>query len=150
MNAPSAASVFEFVMRKHPAVGVTYPTWTVDSAPYWIACAEGRLTYQLCDDCGSNVFHPRAMCPYCLSGKLSWRQSAGVGHIYSYSVQHVHLDRSRPQRPRAMGIIHVKEDYYMFSEIVSDQPEQLRIGQEVRVFFERIADDLTLPKFKPV
>jgi len=150
MDDANNTPAFRFVTKERAADGVTYPTWTIDSAPYWMACAEGRLTYQVCEECSSTVFHPRAVCSNCLSERLSWRESNGRGKIYSYSVQHVPIDRSRPHKPRALGIVHLDEDWYMFSEIVSDDPYSLRIGQEVRVRFDRIADDLVLPKFDPV
>jgi uncharacterized protein len=114
-----------------------------------MGCTEGVLLYQVCSDCGVNVFHPRAVCPECLSSKLKWVQSKGLGMIYSFSVQHVPLDRSRPQKPRALGIIHMDEDWYMFSEIVCEPLEAIKIGQRVKVFFHKAAEDLVLPKFKP-
>lgn len=150
MDETDNLSAYRFVVQERATEGVIYPTWTIDSAPYWMACAEGRLTYQVCEECGSNVFHPRAVCPYCLGARLDWRESSGKGKIYSFSVQHVPIDRSRPHKPRALGIVHVEEDWYMFSEIVSDDPDSLRIGQEVRVRFDKVADDLVLPKFDPV
>ena len=149
MNDVQDMDVFGFIKRERASAETTYPTWSVDTAPYWMACAKGMLLYQVCDDCSSSVFHPRAACPYCLGSRLTWRQSAGTGEIYSYSVQHVPIDRARPHPPRALGVIHMDEDWYMFSEIVCDDPYCLRIGQKVSVHFDEVADDLVLPKFRP-
>ena len=46
-----------------------------DTAPFWLATKEQRLTYQKCDDCGAVVWHPRAHCPSCVGGRLSWHTS---------------------------------------------------------------------------
>ncbi|MGE0094212.1 MAG: Zn-ribbon domain-containing OB-fold protein [Alphaproteobacteria bacterium] len=149
MAEPVDDAALRFVMRERTSKGTIYPTWSVDTAPYWMGCAKGALLYQVCSDCSTNVFHPRAVCHECLSSKLKWVQSKGLGTIYSFSIQHVPLDRSRPQKPRALGIIQLDEGWHMFSEIVCEALEAIKIGQRVRVFFHKTADDLVLPKFRP-
>jgi len=128
---------------------ISYPLWSIDSLPYWEACKREELVYQICDDCGSTVFHPRAACPYCLSDRLTWQPSAGWGRIYSFTVQNVPLHKERPDSvPRALGIIELDEGYHMFAEIDARDLEALHIGQRVQVYFDRVAHDLVLPKFR--
>lgn len=128
---------------------VTYPRSSLDSAPYWEGCRHGELRYQQCNACGEVVFHPRALCPYCMADALAWKVSAGRARIYSFSVQHVPL---RPDAgssdPRALGIAEVDEGFFMFAEFVADDLEALAIGDALEVTFDRIDDTLTLPKFK--
>lgn len=130
---------------------ITRPRWNADSFPYWQGCLRGELLYQRCDDCGEVVFHPRAACPYCLSDALSWRNSAGQGEVYSFTVQHVplHPDRAGPS-PRVLGIVALAEGYHMFAEIAADDPADVRVGASVQVFFDRVAEDVALPKFRVV
>ncbi|ERJ37732.1 MULTISPECIES: Zn-ribbon domain-containing OB-fold protein [Burkholderiaceae] len=128
---------------------VTYPRSSLDSEPYWEGCRSGELRYQHCTSCGSVVFHPRALCPYCLHDTLEWKASAGRGRVYSYSVQHVPL---RPDAgayaPRVLGIAEVDEGFHMFAEFLADDPEQVAIGDPLEVVFVEVADDLVLPKFR--
>ncbi len=128
---------------------VFYPRWSVDSMPYWEGCKRGELLYQVCEDCTEVVFHARAACPYCLSPRLEWRRSAGKGEVYSFTVQHLPVDRDNPGKlPLALGIVRVDEGFHMFTEIDETDPGILKIGARVSVYFDPIAPDLTLPKFR--
>jgi uncharacterized OB-fold protein len=134
--------------RKGP--GFTYPRWSLETKPYWDGCMRGELLYQQCGGCGEVVFHPRAVCPYCLSSELAWRPSKGRGHIYSFTEQHIPLHRERPGKlPRVVGIVELAEGFHMFSEIVMPDNVAPAVGMPVEVFFDRVAEDLTLPKFRP-
>ena len=70
--------------------------------------------------------------------------------MYSWSTIHRAPGPAWAARvPYTVGIVHLAEDYYMFSEILGDQG-RLRVGAPVRVVFEAAAEDLTLPKFQLV
>jgi len=130
---------------------VFYPRWSVDSMPYWEGCKRGELLYQTCEDCGEVVFHARAACPYCLSPQLEWRRSGGKGSVYSFTVQYLPLDRENPGKlPLALGIVQVDDGFHMFTEIDETDLNVLQIGARVEVYFDPVAPDLTLPKFKIV
>jgi uncharacterized protein len=128
---------------------VTYPRSSLDSEPYWEGCRRRELRYQHCSECGEVVFHPRALCPYCLTDALTWKVSAGRARIYSFSVQHVAL---RPvdgeDAPRVLGIAEVDEGFHMFAEFFTDDLDSLTIGDPLEVLFAKIDDSLVLPKFK--
>ncbi len=128
---------------------VTYPRSSLDSAPYWEGCRQGELRYQRCSACGEVVFHPRALCPYCMADALAWKVSAGRARIYSFSVQQVPLRPDVDSRgPRALGIAEVDEGFHMFAEFIADDLDALAIGDSLEVVFDRIDDTLVLPKFK--
>ncbi len=128
---------------------VTYPRSSLDSEPYWEGCRRGKLRYQHCSACGEVVFHPRALCPYCLSDALAWKVSAGRACVYSFAVQHVPL---RPEDgdavPRGLGIAEVDEGFHMFAEFLTDDLDSLAIGDRLEVVFEQVAEQLVIPKFK--
>lgn len=130
------------------------PVMNEESRPFWEACREGRLMLQRCGDCGGYVYYPRALCTHCHSGKLTWEEVSGEGVIYSYTVCH------RPAGPAFSGdvpyvvaLIDLKEGPRMMSNIVSGDPgspENVKIGQAVRVVFDAVTDEVTLPKFEVV
>ena len=69
----------------------TFPLPVTDNvvdAGFWRACADGRLTVQTCRACGHVQHPPRAMCPACRSTELGWRDAAGTGRIWSFTVAH--------------------------------------------------------------
>jgi uncharacterized OB-fold protein len=131
------------------AGSLKYPRWSIDTKPYWDGCLRGELLYQICGQCGEIVFHPRAACPYCLHPELNWCRSTGEGEIYSFTVQHLPVDRSNPGKlPLALGIIRLDEGFYMFAEVDETNLQVLKIGARVSVYFDQVALDLALPKFR--
>lgn len=124
------------------------PRTSLDTQPYWDGCRQGRLLFQRCRACERAVFHPRALCPYCLADALDWEECKGEGEVYSYAVQHIPVfAEDKDWKPIALGIIHLDEDFYMFSEIDMDRGEP-SIGQRVSVYFDAVEPDLVLPKFR--
>lgn len=129
---------------------VRLPRWSHETKPYWDALTRGKLMYQQCLACDEVVFHPRAICPYCLETELRWRESEGLGEIYSFTVQYkAPVPERQKDMPICLGIVAIKEGFHIFTQFVSVEPEALRIGLEVRVVFERVADELVLAKFAP-
>lgn len=128
---------------------VRYPRMSVDARPYWEGCRKGELRYQICNGCGEVVFHARAACPYCLSEGLRWAVSKGKGAIYSFAIQQLPVDRQNPGKvPITLGIVELDEGFHIFTEIDCTDRALLKIGKRVSVYFDRVADDLVLPKFK--
>ena len=119
-----------------------------DTAPFWAATAEHRLTYQVCQACGQVVFHPRRHCTCCTSGDLEWRDSAGAGTVYTFTVirQHGH-PFFRARIPYLVGLIDLDEGFRMLAEIAADR-ETLQVNQRVTVTWEDHTD-LSVPIFEP-
>jgi uncharacterized OB-fold protein len=119
-----------------------------DTAPFWAATAEHRLTYQICRACGQVVFHPRRHCTCCTSGDLEWRDSAGAGTVYTFTVirQHGH-PFFRARIPYVVGLIDLDEGFRMLAEIAADL-QALQVNQRVTVTWEDHAD-LSVPIFEP-
>lgn len=68
--------------------------------------------------------------------------------MYSWSTVHRAPGPAWADRvPYTVGIVHLAEDYYMFSEILGDRG-RLRVGAPVRVVFEQVVEDVCLPKFE--
>ncbi len=118
------------------------------SAPFWEGCRSGQLRYQRCDACGSANFPPTEHCRQCLSPRVAWTRSGGVGEVYSWTVVHrpVTAEFAPPYAP---AIVTLDEGYQMLTNIVGVAPDALRIGMRVRVDFHAVTPDLTLPYFEP-
>ncbi len=124
------------------------PVINEESRPFWEGCRQHRLMLQHCGDCGAYVYYPRALCTACHSENLAWEQVSGEGTVYSYTVCH------RPAGPAFAGdvpyvvaLIDLKEGPRMLSNIVGSDPAAVRIGQAVRVTFDDVSEEVTLPKF---
>lgn len=120
--------------------------------PFWEAAREKKLVFQKCEECGKNVFYPRIACPHCFSDHLVWVESSGKGTIYSYSV----VENNAPSAfigdmPFVIAIVKLEEaGVQMLTNIVGCDPKQVHCDMPVQVTFEKVTDEFTLPKFKPV
>ena len=127
------------------------PAVTEDGAPYWEACRQGRLEVQRCAACGHLRWPPSVLCPRCLADDTAWVPLSGRGTIYSYIIVH------RPQHPAFfddvpynVAIVELEEGIRMHTNIVGCSNEALRIGLPVEVVFQKLTDELSLPKFRPL
>lgn len=122
--------------------------WTM---PFWDAARENTLKIQKCPDCGSFVFYPRIVCPYCFGESLEWVQATGKGTVYSYTI----VENNAPSffqedMPYVVAIIRLAEGVQMMSNIVECDPYSVHCDMPVEVVFEKADETFTLPKFRPV
>ena len=118
-----------------------------DTAPFWEAARAGRLRIQRCAGCGQNVFYPRSVCPNCLSQELSWIDCSGRGSVYSFTVVHRTSSEFREQVPFTVGLVELEEGVRMMARLDLAEPA---VGTPVKVSFERVSEELSLPHFKEV
>jgi uncharacterized OB-fold protein len=116
------------------------------SVPFWQGCRSGKLRYQRCTACGLSNFPPTEHCRQCLSAELQWKQSDGVGEIYSWTVVHRPVT-AEFEPPYAPAIITLDEGYQMLTNVVGVAPDDLAIGMRVHVQFHAVGPDVTLPYF---
>jgi len=56
-----------------------------ETAPFWTATAEGRLSLPRCTDCDRLLYPPPPRCPHCLGDDLVWEDLSGRGSLYSWT-----------------------------------------------------------------
>jgi uncharacterized OB-fold protein len=128
---------------------VRVPIIDADSAPFWEAVAEKRLTVQRCETCSRLVFHPRAICPFCHSMQLTWQTLSGRGTVYSFTVS-----RRAPSPefehlvPYVVALIDLDEGCRMLSNVVGARAHSVKCGARVSVRFVDVSDGQLLPVFE--
>lgn len=122
----------------------------LDTQAFWLATKEKRLIYQQCADCGAVVFYPRRRCTSCLSANLEWKESAGEGTVYTYSiVRQSYHPFFRSMAPYAVAWIDLDEGPRLVSNVVGlEDPSGVRIGMRVKVRWEE-HEGLCVPLFEP-
>ncbi|GGK74629.1 Zn-ribbon domain-containing OB-fold protein [Mangrovihabitans endophyticus] len=120
-----------------------------DTAHFWRATREHRLLYQADPETGDTVYFPRRHGVHTLGAAPRWRESAGLGTVYTVTVirQHGH-PYFRSRTPYAVGFVDLDEGFRMLAEIGGD-PDAVRVGQRVRVGWED-HEDLSVPIFQAV
>jgi uncharacterized OB-fold protein len=121
-----------------------------DTQAYWDAAREGRLVLQRCQDCDRHQFYPRGVCSHCLSSRLDWVDASGRGKVHSFTVSHRAPHPGFAGRlPFVIALVDLEEGVRMMANIVDCDPAAVRIDQPVKVTFEAVTPDATLPQFTP-
>jgi uncharacterized protein len=118
------------------------------SKPFWAATKEGRFMLQFCEDCGDTRFPLGPVCPKCLSARQNWKQESGRGVLESWVDFHraSYWDGFKGELPYRVCLVRLEEGPVVVSNLVgkTDNP---RMGQPVKVVYEKVTDEVTLPKF---
>ena len=124
-----------------------------ETAPYWEAAREGRLTYKECRSCGQAFFYPRARCPRCWSTDTEWRDASGDGTVHTFTVVHQNdLPPFKDRVPYVVALIDLEEGVRMTSNVEGCPPEEVKCGMPVRVAFREEAangETFSIPVFHP-
>ena len=139
--APSAAAVTPEPVMRPPA--------SPDTEFFWAGTRQGELRIQRCGGCGALRHPPGPACPRCGSiGKTEYQVAAGTGTVYSYVV-HRHPPVPGKKLPIVVALVELTEGVRMLGELTGIDPGDVSIGMPVQVGFDRIADDLVLPGWRP-
>ena len=118
--------------------------------PFFDGAKRHELRVQRCSACGTYRFPARAICSACLSTAAEWVRVSGRGDVFSFTVMHqVYHPGFAAEVPYAVVIVQLAEGAKLISNLVGVPPHDVRIGMPVRVVFEDVNDEVTLPKFVP-
>ena len=122
---------------------ITSPVVTVETKAFWDAAREGRFLVPFCTACGKAHWYPRAICPFCASDTIEWRNGSGKGTIYTFSVMR------RAKEPYVIAQVTLAEGPTMLTNIVDCDPDKVAIGQPVAVVFRETENGPPAPMFRP-
>lgn len=116
-----------------------------DNAEFWAGTAAGKLLVRHCASCHKPHWYPRPQCPLCMSDQTVWKESAGTGSIYTFSV----CRRVGPQ-PFVIAYVRLDDGVTMLTNIVDCDFDAIRIGDRVRVVMQASESGVIVPMFTPV
>lgn len=127
------------------------PVPTPETQHYWDGAKAGELRLQRCTDCSKTYFPPRPFCPECASRAVEVFKASGKGTLYSYIINHRPAPGFEDDGLYAIAVVELEEGPRLMSNIVDcDQtPEALQLDMALEVTFEKVNEEITLPKFKP-
>lgn len=122
--------------------------------PFWDGTLEGRLRAPRCTSCDTFVLPPQPFCFQCQKTEFEWEDLPGTGTIYSFTVvRHPLHPRLKEVVPYVSAIVELDGTQgagaRMLVNVTDCDPDRVRIGDRVRVWFERVSDKLALPRFAP-
>jgi uncharacterized OB-fold protein len=132
------------------SVSKPVPAITPEMAEFFEGARRGQLMVQKCESCGELSFPAHEICSNCLGTRSSWVPVSGRGEIYSYNVMHqVYHPGFAAEVPYAVVVVKLAEGPKIVSNLVGVSPREIRIGMPVEVTFEKMSDEVMLPKFRP-
>ena len=126
---------------------VVRPMMNRDSQFFWDGTAAGELRIGKCNACGALRFPPGPACQSCDAYDRGYQVAAGTGTVFSYVV-HRHPPVPGKELPIVIALIDLDEGVRMIGEVVD--VDDLEIGARLRVDYNRIDDELTLPIWRTV
>lgn len=122
-----------------------------DTRPFWEGCLQGKLLLQRCDACSSFRFPPSESCPKCGSDRVSWVGSTGRGKVFSWIVVVHPVPREiyAGDVPYVVALVDLEEGVRVATNIVGCAPGSVAAAMPVEVVFDRVTDEVALPKFRP-
>ena len=125
---------------------------------FYDGCKRNVLLIQRCKACARFRFPPQPMCPECNSMDQEWAEVSGKGKVSTFTVIPGYQIRAVPMAtwpadgyPINVALIELPDagGVNIVSNIVDCDPKKIKVGMPVRVVFENVTDEITLPKFKP-
>ena len=113
-----------------------------DNQEFWAGTAAGKLLVKHCTSCAKPHWYPRPLCPFCMSDQTVWKESAGTGTVYSFSIS-----RRVGPVPYAIAYVRLDDGVTMMSNIVDCDLDAVRIGCRVRLVMKPAEDGTMLPMF---
>ncbi len=131
-----------------------------ETAPFWEGARRGELRVQRCADSGRLIFPPRALSPYGAHRTPEWTTVSGRGTVWSFVVPHPPLlPPYADLAPYNVVLVALDEDPTVRlvgnllpaegAAINALDPQTIEIGAPVRVVFEAVSDQVSLPRWVP-
>ena len=103
-----------------------------DATAFWAGAEAGKLMVPKCKSCGKSHWYPRPLCPHCFSDQVELVESNGTGVIYSFS----HMPRA--PEPYTVAYVTVPEGVSLLTNIIDCDPAILKIGQKVKLAWNKV------------
>ena len=119
---------------------------------YWDSAKRHKLAILRCQDCGTFIHMPRPLCRGCLSSNLAPHDTNGLGTVYTFTQTHyIYHPYWADKAPYVVALVELEEDpsVRIVSNIVECPIDQVHIGMPVEVVFEELADEVSIPQFRP-
>jgi hypothetical protein len=119
------------------------------SAPYWEAATRGELVVQECPKCGHRQFYPRAVCTDC-AATSEWLTCSGRGTVHTFTViRQNHAKPFKEELPYVVAMVELDEGPRLMGNVTGVEPDDVRIGLPVEVYFVAADEGVAVPFWRP-
>lgn len=128
------------------------PEPDMDDKAFWESCAEKRLCFQGCADCGTLRHPPTPICYVCHSVNVKMVEAPEEAEVFTYNVirhaSHAAVTGSLPYIGAVVefaGMPGVR----LITNVTDIDPAEMKIGMRVRLWWDDIGENMALPRFRP-
>ncbi len=100
-----------------------------------------RLEATRCRRCGREYLPARKICPACKSTEFDMVRMPDRGTIVAWTTIHVAPPQWRLLTPYVTAVVELENGTRITTQVVDCEPDEVEIGQKVRLEFRRITDD---------
>lgn len=128
---------------QHPA-----PEPSSFTGPFWDATRERRLLLQYCNVARKFQHYPRPVSIYTGRKTIEWREVAGSGTVYAFTVTYRAPPAFRGREPYIVATIELDEQVRLMSNVVGAAPADIRLGARVRLSWSPMTGGFNFPTFE--
>jgi uncharacterized OB-fold protein len=124
-----------------------------ECAAFWEGTRKGEIRFPRCQDCKKYHFYPYWLCPFCHSPNIKWQALTSQPRLFTWTCVRRNLSPVFSIRgPYIVALVEFDEapGFYLTTNLVECQPEDLQIGMPLEVIFQKVDDKITMPIFKPI
>ncbi|HEY3751891.1 MAG TPA: Zn-ribbon domain-containing OB-fold protein [Pseudonocardiaceae bacterium] len=124
----------------------------VDTQAFWQYIDKSVLAFQRCANCGRLRFYPQQRCPHCGGQDYAWTPTSGRATVRTWSVIHNASDPwFRAHLPYVVAVVEIEDDHRlrMLANIVNCEPDEVHLGQHLRVVFQPVDENRKMYAFEP-
>jgi uncharacterized OB-fold protein len=126
------------------------PLISATSRPFWDGLRHEQIRLQHCTACSRWIFYPRILCNHCGSSALEWRECAGHGILYSFTVAQYPVSPDFADLPpQWLALVDLDVNVRLPTTLVDVNVVEVVIGASVRPVFDHSTfEDVTLLRFR--
>ena len=121
----------------------------MNTKPFWDAAKNGKLLLQVCKDTGKAQFFPRPVSMANGRRNLEWRESSGRGTVYSYTDTFSAWPGHEDRVPYLCALVELQEGVRILANLMNVKAGEVKIGMPVKLCWEKLSDEISLPQFEP-
>ena len=138
-------------VRKQTPYKKALPMPNKESKPYWDAAKKHRLVFQTCKSCGRARHYPQPACRWCGSFDYTWKEYKGGGKVYAWTVVHqCPTPGFADEVPYNIVVVELDNGVRISSTLRDADRKHLKKGQPVKLAWEDVTPEYSLPVFEPV
>jgi uncharacterized OB-fold protein len=109
---------------------------------------EGRFLLQYCSSCGKVRHYPRPVCPHCFSMESEFKEAPLGGSLHAWTVCHHPFNFFfKASAPYIVALVDMDAGVRVNAQLHGIPEAELKIGRRVKLGFEPVNKEVTLPVF---